>query len=378
MSNANGSRIQSIDFVRGVVMIIMALDHIRELFHESALLGDPTNLETTTPALFFTRWVTHLCAPIFVFLSGTSVYLSFRRHADTSSTKKFLITRGLWLILLEFTVVNFGIWFDIHFEVFLAQVIAAIGLGLILLGILLGTPSRILGLIGVFIISTYSFFPLSQLVNPGLIPLPWGSNLLVGYPPIPWIAILLVGYWAGTLMELEKAKRSRTFLLIGVGCLVSFILVRLVNGYGDPAAWGIQKNDLYTFLSFINVTKYPPSLLFDLLMLGSMFLLLSVAERLSGRVFGIVKLYGSVPLFYYLLHWYIIHLLLFLVLFFQGFTVADFRFGFNFGRPEAPSGLPLWGVYAVWAGVVALLYPLCRWYSRYKSTHKEKKWLRYL
>lgn len=359
-------------------MIIMALDHIRELFHESALLGDPTNLETTTPALFFTRWVTHLCAPIFVFLSGTSVYLSFRRHADTSSTKKFLITRGLWLILLEFTVVNFGIWFDIHFEVFLAQVIAAIGLGLILLGILLGTPSRILGLIGVFIISTYSFFPLSQLVNPGLIPLPWGSNLLVGYPPIPWIAILLVGYWAGTLMELEKAKRSRTFLLIGVGCLVSFILVRLVNGYGDPAAWGIQKNDLYTFLSFINVTKYPPSLLFDLLMLGSMFLLLSVAERLSGRVFGIVKLYGSVPLFYYLLHWYIIHLLLFLVLFFQGFTVADFRFGFNFGRPEAPSGLPLWGVYAVWAGVVALLYPLCRWYSRYKSTHKEKKWLRYL
>ncbi|GGG81493.1 hypothetical protein GCM10007415_12700 [Parapedobacter pyrenivorans] len=356
----------------------MALDHIRDLFHESALLEDPTNLATTTPALFFTRWITHLCAPIFVFLSGTSVYLSFRRPADTSTTRKLLITRGLWLILLEFTVVNFGIWFDIHFEVFLAQVIAAIGLGLILLGILLGTPPPILGLIGVFIISTYSFFPLSQLVNPGLIPLPWGSNLLVGYPPIPWIAILLVGYWAGTLMELDKAKRSRTFLLIGVGCLVSFILVRLVNGYGDPAAWGIQKNDLYTFLSFINVTKYPPSLLFDLLMLGSMFLLLSLAERLSGRVFGIVKLYGSVPLFYYLLHWYIIHLLLFLVLFFQGFTVADFRFGFNFGRPEAPSGLPLWGVYAVWVGVVALLYPLCRWYSRYKSTHKEKKWLRYL
>ncbi|WP_188505051.1 DUF1624 domain-containing protein [Parapedobacter pyrenivorans] len=378
MSNANSSRIQSIDFVRGVVMIIMALDHIRDLFHESALLEDPTNLATTTPALFFTRWITHLCAPIFVFLSGTSVYLSFRRPADTSTTRKLLITRGLWLILLEFTVVNFGIWFDIHFEVFLAQVIAAIGLGLILLGILLGTPPPILGLIGVFIISTYSFFPLSQLVNPGLIPLPWGSNLLVGYPPIPWIAILLVGYWAGTLMELDKAKRSRTFLLIGVGCLVSFILVRLVNGYGDPAAWGIQKNDLYTFLSFINVTKYPPSLLFDLLMLGSMFLLLSLAERLSGRVFGIVKLYGSVPLFYYLLHWYIIHLLLFLVLFFQGFTVADFRFGFNFGRPEAPSGLPLWGVYAVWVGVVALLYPLCRWYSRYKSTHKEKKWLRYL
>lgn len=374
------NRIHSIDRVRGLVMLLMALDHIRDLMHIGSLSGDPTDLSATTPALFLTRWITHLCAPTFVLLSGASAYLSFRKRRDVEVARRFLISRGLWLVVLEFTVVNFGIWFDVHFEVFLLQVIAAIGLGFIVLGALLAWSPRVVGIIGLVIIVLHNLFPAltSPLFAPGLIPLGTNHSLLVGYPPIPWIAILLVGFWCGRWFERTRLDRRRLFAVVGLVCIGLFIVIRAFNVYGDPLPWSSQKNELVTFLSFINVTKYPPSLLFDLLMLGGMFLGLSLAEGMSNRMTAVLEVYGRVPLFYYLLHWYLIHPLLFAVLLAQGFSVADFRFGFNFGRPEGTSGLELWAVYLVWLGVIAVLYPLCRWYGAYKQRNRQLKWLSYL
>lgn len=373
------TRIHSIDRVRGLVMLLMALDHIRDLMHIGSLSGDPTDLSSTTPALFLTRWVTHLCAPTFVFLSGASAYLSSQKRCDVRTTRRFLISRGLWLVVLEFTLVNFGIWFDVHFNVFLMQVIAAIGLGLITLGALLTVSPKVVGVIGLAVIGLHNFFSLtSPLFAPGLIPLGENHNLLVGYPPIPWIAILFVGFWCGRLFERPRLDRRRLFATVGLVCIGVFVGLRTFNIYGDPLPWSDQKNGLFTFLSFINVTKYPPSLLFDLGMLGWMFLLLSLAECADSRMTTILEVYGRVPLFYYLLHWYVIHPFLFVVLLAQGFSPADFRFGFNFGRPEGTSGLELWAVYLLWLGVVGALYPVCRWYGAYKQRNRDLMWLSYL
>lgn len=387
----HSSRIKSIDIVRGIVMVIMALDHIRDLIHVESLTKDPTDLDTTTPILFLTRWITHLCAPTFVFLSGVSAYLSMQRENSLKKSRKFLIVRGAWLLVLEFTIVNFGIWFDVHFRVFLFQVIGAIGLGFIALGTLLSCHTRVVGLIGLAIIVSHNLLPvfpfpddsilelvLSPLFQPGLFALGEKSNLLIGYPPVPWIGILFLGFWFGQLFELSYDHRKRLLFVFGGSFILLFAIMRAINWYGDPSPWAIQENMLFTILSFINVTKYPPSLLFDLLMLGLMFLLLGFAERLKGKVADIISVYGEVPLFYYLLHWYIIHSILFMVLFAQGFSLSDFEFGFNFGRPGEPSGLSLLGVYLLWVGVIVLLYPICRWYGDYKRRNREKKWLRFL
>lgn len=385
------ARIHSIDRVRGVVMLLMALDHIRDLMHIGSLSGDPTDLSSTTPALFLTRWVTHLCAPTFVLLSGVSAYLLLRKRRDAGTARRFLITRGLWLVVLEFTLVNFGIWFDVHFNIFLMQVIASIGLGFIALGVFLAANPKAFGVFGLAIIALHNLFPLipfsdgsmlkqllSSLFAPGLIPLGENHTLLVGYPPIPWIAILFVGFWCGRWFECPRLDRRRLFAVVGMVCIGLFIGLRALNIYGDPVPWSGQKNGLFTFLSFINITKYPPSLLFDLLMLGWMFLLLSLAECAGNRMTAVLEIYGRVPLFYYLLHWYLIHPLLFMVLFVQGFSPADFEFGFGFGRPQATSGLELWAVYLLWLGVIGVLYPICRWYGAYKQRNPDVKWLSYL
>ena len=199
----------------------------------------------------------------------------------------------------------------------------------------------------------------------------------MGYPPIPWIAIMLMGYWFGRHLTQVK-DRKKLFLRLAIACIAAFVVLRYANGYGDPAPWVPQKNTVFDIMSFLNVSKYPPSLLFDLLMLGMMFLLLYLAERMAGRVVRLLTVYGSVSLFYYLLHWYVVHLTLFAVLFIQGFNTDDFVFGFRFGRPEAESGLSLGSVYLVWVGVVAVLYPVCRWYGQYKYANRHRIWLRYL
>ena len=383
-------RISSIDLMRGIVMIIMALDHVRDMMHTSSIVQKPADLNTTTALLFFTRWITHLCAPTFVFLSGVSASISMKRHNDIRATRRFLLTRGLWLVVLEFTLVNFAIWFDVRCRLFIFEVIATIGVGFMILSLLARCSTRTIAAVGLAIVFLHNLAPLvpggeGTLFKKGLMPLfapaafPFGERLFImGYPPIPWLGIMLVGFACGRLFELELSKQKTLFLKIGLASIGLFVVLRLINVYGDSVPWSQQKTGLFTFLSFINLTKYPPSLDFCLVFLGMMFLILSVVTGKQNKWSEIASIYGRTPLFYFLLHLYVIHLLTFAMLFLQGFKGSDLVFGFNMGRPKAPSGLPLWGVYLVWITVVVVMYPLCRRYGKYKGSHKEKGWLRYL
>jgi len=282
------NRLSSIDFVRGLVMVIMALDHTRDLFHVAALTSDPLNLTTTTPLLFMTRWITHLCAPIFVFLSGVSAWLSFQQMSDVKASRRFLWTRGLWLILLEFTVINFGIWFNPTFDILMSQVIGAIGFGMVVLSFLLRLSPKTVGLLGLTIIFGHN---LLQNINfPVETPLHfiWGYLFrlsffqispdfifFVNYPLIPWLGILLAGFGLGQYLGLPTEPRRKMLLRLSLGALSIFVLLRSFNLYGDSQLWSsVQKNVIFAGLSLLNVSKYPPSLLFVCVTLGIGFLLL--------------------------------------------------------------------------------------------------------
>jgi uncharacterized membrane protein len=385
-------RINSIDFVRGLVMVIMALDHTRDLMHTTALTQNPTDLNTTTTGLFLTRWITHLCAPTFVFLSGASAYISFKKSSNLDESKRFLLSRGLWLILLEFTIINFGIWFDIHFRILMFQVIGTIGAGFIILSLLLKISPRNLGFAGLFIIFTHNLLALvglpqspvlgfiaSLFFGPNFFQITPNFAFLVNYPIVPWLGIMLLGYGFGHFFDIPAPKRKKLFLQFGGGALLLFIILRFINIYGDPAPWSVQKTPLFTFLSFINVTKYSPSLLYTLITLGIMFLILALVDGMKNKVIDIISVYGKVPLFYYLVHWYLVHTIMLVMLSLQGFNLSDLNFApFSFGRPQAGSGVELPIIYAIWIGVVVALYPLCLWYGKYKSAHRDNWLLRYL
>ena len=385
-------RENSIDIVRGIVMIIMALDHVRDLMHVDALTQSPTDLATTTPILFFTRWITHLCAPIFVFLAGTSVYLSLKSKNNLAETRQHLIKRGFWLLLLEFTVVNFGLFFDIGFHTLLFQVIGAIGFGFISLGLLLKIPAKQLGMLGLLIIFCHNLLPLipftegsimkvvlAPFFSPIVIPLYAGKVFIMGYPPIPWLGIMLVGFATGLFFQREPSERKKLFVKIGLALLGLFALLRFINIYGDPALWSLQKNEIFTFLSFMNVTKYPPSLLFCLVTLGILFLLLALADQFNSGIKKITSVYGKVPLFYFVIHFYVIHVLTLVMLLLQGFNWSQFEFATGtFGRPKGlESGLPLLSIYLIWISVVAILYKPCVWFGEYKARNTHW-WLRYI
>jgi uncharacterized membrane protein len=371
-------RMHSIDCMRGFVMIVMTLDHVRDLLHTTSILQQPTDLQTTTPALFFTRWITHLCAPTFVFLSGVAAFLSMKRRNDIRATRRYLLTRGAWLIVLEFTVINFGLWFDIHFKLFLFNVIAAIGCGFIILALLLTCSTKTIGIMGLTILFLHNLSPLAPaiirpLFSPGAFPLPGNRLLVMGYPPVPWLGLMLVGFACGRFFAWDSRQRKSLFLKLGMASIALFILLRCINRYGDTAPWSPQKNGLFTFLSFINVTKYPPSLQFCLLFAGIMFLILYAIDNIQNRWTIVVSVYGQVPLFYFLVHWYILHPLVFIMVYLQGFTSSDMVFGFHFGRPKSGSGLPLWAIYLVWISMVAAMYPLCKWYARYRQNQAARK-----
>ncbi|RYC71598.1 MULTISPECIES: DUF1624 domain-containing protein [Spirosoma] len=383
------NRITTIDVTRGLVMVIMALDHVRDLLHTPALTQNPTDLATTTPAIFLTRWITHLCAPTFVFLSGVSAYLSLRKR-NSPAARRFLLKRGLVLIVLELTVINFAFWFDIQFRSLMLQVIFAIGGGLMMLSLLARLPVRWVAGIGFGIVLLHNLLPFAPFANPvgsfvwsllfrtNVFVVSPELTVLVGYPLIPWLGIMLLGFAAGRLFEQPATSRRPLLWQLGLGALGLFLALRFLNLYGDPAPWSVQKNGLLTVLSFLNVSKYPPSLLYTAVTIGLALLILAAADGASNALTRLLTVYGQVPMFYYLIHWYLVHLSMLAMSFAQGYTWADVPSGpLNFGRPEG-AGISLGGVYGVWLALVAVLYPLCRWYGRYKAAHPELTWLRYL
>ncbi|HEY2722066.1 MAG TPA: heparan-alpha-glucosaminide N-acetyltransferase domain-containing protein [Chitinophagaceae bacterium] len=390
-NSTSKERITSVDLVRGIVMIIMALDHCRDLLGNDST-ANPTNLQTTTIGLFFTRWITHLCAPTFVFLSGTSAFLAMKNRINIAGARNFLLTRGIWLVIVNFTINNFAIFFDIHFGVLFSQVIAAIGFGFICLGLLLKLPVKIIALLGLIIIFGHDLFlgvsfpkgSFAEMVwtlfmNAGLFQLSPNTSLLMSYPIIPWLGIMLVGFGFGALFNLPIEKRKNLFLKIGLSVIGLFIIIRFINFYGDPSPWSIQKTGIFTILSFINTTKYPPSLLFSLMTLGISITLIAIFENRQNKIIKLVSVYGKVPLFYWLLHWFIIHFVAMAIFMCQGYHWKDLQFGgFAMGHPKNGGGLGLPGLYIAWLSVVIFLYPISRWYGNYKWAHKENKWLSYL
>ncbi|TCJ17602.1 DUF1624 domain-containing protein [Flaviaesturariibacter flavus] len=387
---APASRIRSIDLLRGLVMIVMALDHARDLLHRGALTEDPLNLQTTTPALFLTRFVTHFCAPVFVFLAGTSAWLQAQRKSR-GVLSSFLVKRGLWLILAELTFVNFGLTFDPGLSIIFLQTIWAIGISMVLLGLAVHLPFRVLLAIGLIIVfghNALDFYekgrtdlPLWYSIMHRQVPIPLSKDHLIFsvYPFLPWTGVMLLGYCFGRLVtQPDEVRRSR-LLWLGLAAIALFIVVRWTNAYGDPSPWMTQANAGRTVLSFINVTKYPPSLLFLCITIGPALLFLAFFSKAKGRVADIISVYGSVPFFYFVLHFYVLHLLAAVLFLGRGHSVYEGMHPtagpFRFTAPG--EGLSLTLTYVAWLGTVAALYPLCRWFSNYKKTHKQW-WLSYL
>jgi uncharacterized membrane protein len=394
MNTLTAKRITSIDLLRGLIMIIMALDHVRDYFHADAFLYDPLDLEKTSVALYFTRWITHFCAPIFVLLAGTSAFLTGQRK-----TKKqlafFLVTRGIWLMILEETVVNFEWFFNIHFNFFIFGVIWVLGLCMILLAALIFLPRNLLLIFGLIMVAGHNLLDKTVVLEHNAAGFIWGmlheakpfrigqSNILEFYHVIPWVGVMALGYCLGSLFakDFDPAKRKRILLRIGISSWVLFIIIRSINVYGNLYPWTPQSTPIMTVLSFLKIHKYPPSLDYLLVTEGFALIFLSLTENISNRLTKIISVFGRVPMFYYLLHLILIHLGAMLAAVLTGYRWSD-MVSFDQWITNLPRfkgyGFSLGTVYLIWIALVIILYPFCKWYDRYKSAHKEKWWLSYL
>ena len=370
------------DVLRGLVMVLMALDHVRDHVHRGASTVDPTDLNQVSAALFLTRWITHFCAPVFVLLAGTGAYLSGARGRSRASLSRFLLARGLWLVLLEITVINAEWQFHFNSSQIIIQVIWVLGWGMVLLSGLVFLPVSAIAGIGIVMIAGHNaldgmkpeawgtFAWAWQLLHvPGPLAYARGQILIIIYPLVPWIGVMAVGYALGALLTHPPESRRRALLVLGAALTTAFIVLRALNGYGDPRPWSPLRNAWFTALSFLNCQKYPPSLLFLLMTLGPSLLLLAVLERGIWRPARLLTVFGRVPLFYYVLHLLLIDIMAI------GFAIAQFgsRAKELFAKgppPEYGHGLPV--VYLAWIGVVALLFPICRWYAGHKARSRAR------
>lgn len=397
-------RVNSIDLLRGLVMVIMALDHARDYFHSPV---QPESIPDVGAGLFFTRWITHFCAPTFVFLAGTAAFLFGSRGRSTAQLSRFLLTRGLWLIAIEWTVVNFGWLFSLGYGLIICQVIWAIGASMVALAVLVWLPLPVVAAVGLAMITGHNLldgtdldtrltsaaatWDLSTMGALGVferlwvflhvqafLPLPdLGVNVLVAYPLVPWIGVMAVGYAFGTLVQRSAAQRRRLLLCIGLAATAGFILLRAGNFYGEPRPWESQGSFMATLIDFLNTSKYPPSLMFLLMTLGPAITALALFERASGAVARFFITIGRVPFLYYVLHIYLLHA--------AAKLYAWARYGdagLEWNVLMSPQPLPgydigLWVAYLAWALVVIALYPICRWFAGVKQRNRSR-WLSYL
>jgi uncharacterized membrane protein len=386
-------RVRSVDIVRGAVMVLMALDHVRVFSGIPA--GGPT------PALFLTRWVTNFCAPIFFFLAGTGAYLYARKAPSRGVVARWLAIRGAWLVLLELTVLRLAWTFNVDYAHYmLAGVIWSLGLSMIVMAALVFLPLPAIGAFGVGTVVLHdavraalvrSFPPLAEGGAPwygallyfgGPIQLGGsdGPTLFVLYALFSWVGLMAAGYAFGVVFTFEPERRRRVLLLLGGGAVAAFLVLRGLDVYGDPRHWTDASDDRPAWMRFLSTSKYPASLLFTLMTLGPMFLLMPALERAHGAVARVLSLFGRAPLFFYLLHIPLIHAVAVLV----SLARRDGGLGWLVGNHPvmigpAPIGyrwsLPL--LYAVTALCVALLYLPCRWFAARRAARSDW-WLRYL
>ncbi len=386
MGRAATPRVQAIDVVRGLAMVIMALDHIREFWCPTPMR--PEDVTQASAPLFFTRWITHFCAPTFVFLAGVSIFLYQQKRASRSQVSQFLLKRGLWLLGLEIVVINFLLQWG--YNLIVLEVIWVLGWGMLVLAGLIWVPRWLTAALALAFLAGHNLLPPIQPVTganvgwallhntPFVLKLDWlPPPVLVAYSFGPWVAVMAAGYVIGPWFLAPLAQRTRRLRTAGVGLLVLFVALRATNWYGELAPWSVQpRGPLYSALSFVNITKYPPSLLFLSLTLGVALVLLSVAEGAPGRLSRWLQTYGRVPLFYFLLHFCLISggAFIWTTLAFGKAINLSFAAVKDWPAAYHPS---LLRAYVVWVVVVGLLYWPCRWYQGYKQRHSYW-WLSYL
>jgi uncharacterized membrane protein len=398
MEKTSGSaRLQSVDALRGAIIIIMALDHVRDFTSAAAMSFSPTDLSRTTAALFATRWITHFCAPVFAFTAGIGAFFWHRHGRTRSELSRFLLTRGLWLMFLELTVLRFLLFLEWNWTgaVFVLTVFWMLGLSMVVLAALVHLPVRILAPLSLIVILAHHLLdpltpdrfgrwaPLWDILHRQAAFPVHGALFFVAYPLLPWVAVMAAGFCFGNVLLWDSGRRRGLLIRLGAGLSLAFVLLRAWNHYGDPSPWSDQPTALATVLSFLNTTKYPPSLLFLLMTLGPALLALAFLDRRNFSPSNPLMVFGRVPFFFFLFHMAVAHLL--------AVALGAFRYGpHRFLLLPPPSlggpreafppdfGFSLPSVYAVWLAVILISYPACRWYANLKNRRRDLWWLSYL
>jgi uncharacterized membrane protein len=391
------ARIQSVDALRGAIIIIMALDHVRDYTSVAAMSFSPTDLSRTTVALFFTRWITHFCAPVFAFTAGIGAFFWYQHGRTKSQLSRFLLTRGLWLVFLEITVVRFILFFEwqFHGAVIILLVFWMLGLCMVALAALVHLPVRTLAPLSLLVIAAHNLFDSVDSARFGRLAPLWdvlhqqaaipfhGTVFAIAYPLIPWVAVMSAGFCLGAVLLWDQPFRQKFLVRVGVALSIGFVLLRAWNRYGDPAPWAHQSSAVFTFLSFLNTTKYPPSLLFLFMTLGPALIALAFLDRVKLSPNHPVIVFGRVPFFFFLFHFALAHVL--------AVALGALRYGPHhflllpappFGGPgelfPPDYGFSLPVVYIIWLTVVVIFYPVCRWYGNLRQRRRDLWWLSYL
>jgi uncharacterized membrane protein len=394
MTQPGASRVASVDLLRGLVIVIMAIDHTRDFVHWAAMNFQPEDLARTTAPIFFTRWITHFCAPVFMFCAGMGAWFRLDRGGTVPDLSRFLWTRGLWLILLELTVVRLGFFFNVKYDVVLLLVFWALGVSMVALAGVVRLPYRAILAISAGLIVLHNAFDGVRTQSLGSLGWLWNvlhqpglltagpPAIILAYPIVPWIGVMALGFCAGRLYRLPDDERRAILMRIGVVTTLAFIVVRGINIYGDPRPWTGQSSLAMTIISFLNCAKYPPSLSFLLMTLGPAMIFLSLVDRARPRAWNPLVVFGRAPLVFFVVHLPLIRAL--------AIALTAVRYGmapFLFTPPPtlgtarklfpADYGWDLWVVYAIWLVVIALMYPLCRWFVELRQRRRDP-WLSYL
>ncbi|WP_339724237.1 DUF1624 domain-containing protein [Maribacter stanieri] len=384
------NRIESIDLLRGIVMVLMALDHTRAFLHYDSYFFSPTDISQTTVPLFITRFITHFCAPVFVFLAGTSAYLSGRRK-NKKELSTWLIKRGVWLVILELTIVQFVWQFQLDYAMNVLQVIWVLGVSMIFLAAFIYVPKRLMITVSLIVIFGHNALD-------GFEPETWNGlwtilhlqapivtkyfAIMVFYPLVPWVFVMPLGYHFGVLytQDFDPIVRKKYLIYLGLTAIGLFFIIRALNFYGDPNSWSNFESLTSTILSFMNVSKYPPSLLYLLITLGPSILLLAFVENCKGRIHHAIVIIGRVPLFFYVVHLFVIHLVALIIATIMGFSprLMVIELFISLTKSLQGFGFNLVVVYILAIAITLTLYPLCIWFWKYKNNNRDKWWLSYL